>query len=392
MDFRTQVWRGRPVLTWFETPTKGSGLRKNTYMVANRAYEVIRRVTPGNGYSADSHEFRLTDRDTAYVTSYRTRIRDLRRVGQPKRGRVSDSIAQEVDLKTGRVIWEWHSLDHVPVGHTYAEKPRRPGNPFDYFHINTIIDTPDGNVMISGRSTNAVYKVSRRTGRIIWTLGGRHSDFRLGRNALFSWQHDSQPLPGNRVSIYDNGDSPVVSKPWRDQSRGLILKLNNRRKTATVESQFLNPARPLASTQGNVQRLTGGSYLVGWGGVPLVSEHAPDGTMLFDARIKGVSSFYRAYRANWVGRPKEPVALAAAEGNQASRTRLWISRNGDTKTARWEVLAGDSAGSLATVGTVERDGFETIGTVPPAAPLVRVRGLDAAGRVTGASPVVRRGG
>ncbi len=389
MDFRTQSWNGRRVLTWFETPTKGSGLKKNTYMIANRAYKVIRRITPGNGYSADSHEFRLTNRGTAYITSYRTRIRDLRKVGQARRGRVSDSIAQEVDLKTGRVIWEWHSLDHVPVGHTYAEKPRRPGNPFDYFHINTVIDTPDGNVMISGRSTNAVYKVSRKTGRIIWTLGGRASDYKLGKKAIFSWQHDSQPLPGNRVSIYDNGDSPVVAKPWRDQSRGLILKLNNRRKRATVEREFLHPARPLASTQGNLQSLGGSRYLVGWGGAPLVSEYGPDGNLLFNARFQGISSFYRAYRARWAGKPKGKVAVAAAPTGNPGQTRLWISHNGDTATERWQVLAGPSADSLTVVASRPREGFETVTAAPTDARFVRVRGFDGNGAVTGSSAVVR---
>lgn len=388
MDFRTQNWQGRPVLTWFEAPTKGSGLKRNMYMIADRSYRIIRRITPGNGYSADSHEFRLTRRGTAFITSYRTHIRDLRKVGQGRRGRVSDSIAQEVDLKTGRVLWEWHSLDHVPVSHTYAETPRRPGTPFDYFHINTIADTPDGNVLITGRSTNAVYKVSRKTGRIIWTLGGRKSDFRMGKGAAFSWQHDSQLLPGGRISIYDNGHAPVISKPWRQQSRGVILKLDQRRKRATVVNRFFHPARPLASTQGNLQNLGGGRYLVGWGGVPLISEHDSQGRLLFDARLKGVGSFYRAYRANWHGKPRSKVAVVAERTSNAGQTRLWISRNGDTATKQWRVLAGPSADSLSVVASRDRDGFETVTAVPTAARFIQVRGIDANGKVTGSSAVL----
>ncbi|MDQ2622167.1 MAG: arylsulfotransferase family protein [Actinomycetota bacterium] len=389
MDFRTQKWRGRPVLTWFEAPTKGSGLKRNMYMIADRSYRIIRRVTPGNGYSADSHEFRMTSRGTAFITSYRTHIRDLRSVGQAKNGRVSDSIAQEIDLKTGRVIWEWHSLDHVPVRHTYAETPRRPGTPFDYFHINTIADTPDGNVLITGRSTNAVYKVSRKTGRILWTLGGRASDFRMGKGAAFSWQHDSQLLPGGRISIYDNGHAPVIAKPWRNQSRGVILKLDQRRKRATVVNRFFHPARPLASTQGNLQNLGGGRYLVGWGGVPLVSEHDSTGKLLFDARLTGVGSFYRAYRANWQGRPKSKVAVVAQRTSNPGQTRLWISRNGDTATRRWQILAGPSANSLSVVATRARDGFETVTAAPTSARFIKVRGLDSKGKVTGNSAAVR---
>lgn len=389
MDLRRQKWRGKPVLTWIEVPTKGSGLDRTTYMIANTNYRVIRKLTPGNGYSADTHEFRLTPRGTAYVTSYRTRIRDLRKVGQSRHGRVSDSIAQEIDLKTGRVIWEWHSLDHVPVGETYAEHPRRPGNPFDYFHINTVADTPDGNVLISGRSTNTVYKVNRRTGRVMWRLGGRRSTFRMGRGTRFSWQHDSQLRPGNLVTIYDNSDSPVTSSPWAKQSSGVILKLNYRKKTARLKRRLVNPAKPLASTQGNVQTLPGGNYLVGWGGVPLVSEYTAHGNLVFDARLQGISSFYRAYRAPWHGRPKGRPALVAKLTDNPGQTRFWVSHNGDTDTRTWRVWAGPSKNHLTHVADRARDGFETVTAAPTDATFFQVRGVDAKGRTTGVSKVIR---
>lgn len=196
MDFRVQRYRGRPVLTWFQAPSPGTGLKRNTYMIADRSYRVIKRVFPGRGLSADSHEFRLTPRGTAFVTSYKSERRDLSVVGMGRNSPVSDSIAQEIDIRTGRVLWEWRSLDHVPIRDTYAEMLRRPGAPFDYFHINSITDAPDGNILITGRSTNAVYKVSRKTGRVIWTLGGKRSDFRMGDGVFFSSQHNAELHPG----------------------------------------------------------------------------------------------------------------------------------------------------------------------------------------------------
>jgi hypothetical protein len=388
-DFRTQTYHGRPVLTWFESPTKGSGLKRASYTIANRAYKIIRRITPGNGYSADSHEFRLTPRGTAYITSYRPVRRDLRFIGLPRNGRVSDSVAQEIDLRTGRVIWEWHSLDHVPVRHSYANGPKFPGNPYDYFHINSIVDTPDGNVLISGRSTNAVYKVNRRTGRVIWTLGGKGSDFKLGPGALFSWQHDAQPLSGNRVSIFDNADSPVADSPWADQSRGIVLQLDNRKKTATLATEFTHPSKPLAPTQANVQPLESGNFLVGWGQVPLITEHTPDGTIVFDAMVRDTGSFYRAYRQPWSGRPKTRVDVAT-EALGAGATRVWASWNGDSSVRTWRVLAGPGSGALAPAGEFSRTGFETVMDVPTGAARIKVEGLNANGKVIGSSAVKSR--
>lgn len=386
-DFRAQELRGKPVLTWFEGPTAGSGLDRNRYTIANRAYKVINRFSPGNGYSADSHEFRLTDRGTAYVTTYRTVRRNLSYLGLSRNGRVSDSIAQEVDVKTGRVLWEWHSLDHVPMRQSYATGPKRPELPYDYFHINSIIDTPDGNVMISGRSTNTVYKVSKRTGRVIWNLGGKRSDYKIGPGATFSWQHDAQPLSGNRVSLFDNSDSPVAAKPWNPYSRGMVLQLDNRKKTATLEYELLHPDRPLAPTQANVQALSNGNYLVGWGQVPLISEYGPNGNMVFDARI-GTDSFYRAYRMPWQGRPSEPIATAIEAGGPGS-VNLWVSWNGDSRVRKWRVLAGSNRNDLKPIDTLPKAGFETRIELANDSRFFKIEGLDEEGRVLGRSALVQ---
>ena len=380
-DFRTQNYRGKKVLTWFQSPTEGSGLDRATLTIANSKYRIIKQFTPGNGYSADSHEFRLTPRNTAYVTSYRTVKRDLRGIGFARNGRVSDSIAQEVDLKTGRVIWEWHSLDHVPVKHSYANGPRRPGNPYDYFHINSIIDTPDGNVMVSGRSTNAIYKISRRTGRIIWTLGGKKSDYKFGPGAAFSFQHDAEPQAGNKVSLFDNADAPVADHPFADQSRAIVLKLDNKRKKATLVNEFLHPEKPLSPTQANLELLPGGNWFVCWGQYPFISEHTPDGNLIFDSRIIGASSVYRAYRQPWTGHPAGKVAIAI-EGNNA-----WVSWNGDTEVKNWRVQSGNSAGALSPAGTTPRDGFETQVGLPAGAQFVQIQGLNAEGKVIGSTKV-----
>jgi len=390
INFRTQTYRGKPVLTWFQAPTKGSGLKRNTYVIANRNYKIIKKVYPGHGYEADSHEFRLTSRGTAYVTSFKSEKRNLSFVGMSSHGPVSDSIAQEIDLRTGKVVWEWHSLDHVPLRDTYAEKLRRPGVPFDYFHINSIIDTPDGNVLVSGRSTNAVYKVNRRTGHIMWTLGGRSSDFRMGKRARFSSQHDAELHSGNQLSLFDNGDSPVISKPVRKQSRGMVLKLNYRKMEASLVREFFNPAKPLASQQANVQKLPGGSYFVGWGGIPLISEYGADDKMVFDAEIEGISSFYRAFRARWSGRPMTRVDVFSRH-DKSGDTRVFISWNGDSRVRQWKVLAGESRDSLVLAGKTSRTGFETATKLDGTPAYLKVVGLGPGNARLGASRIVKVG-
>jgi Arylsulfotransferase (ASST) len=388
MDFRVQKYRGKKVLTWFQGPTKGSGLKRNTYIIANQNYKPIKKVYPGNGLSADSHEFNLTGSNTALVTAYDGTRADLRPLGGPRNGPVNESIAQEVDVRTGRVLWQWRSLDHVPIRDSYVSKPRHPGQAIDYFHINSVNRMKDGNILISGRGANAVYKVSRKTGRIIWQLGGKRSDFKMGKGARFHQQHDAQQVSGNRISVFDNTTSPTVKTKPRKQSRGLVLKLNFKKMTAKVDKQFRNPAKPLSNQQANVQKLKGGNFLVGWGGVPLISEYRPNGEMEFDAQMEGINSFYRAYREKWSGKAPGRVRVLA-KGVAGGKTKLWISWNGDSKVRDWQVLAGGSKGSLKKAGQRAREGFETVTAIPSGAAYVRVKGLNGKGRAIGSSKPVK---
>jgi hypothetical protein len=390
MDFRVQRYRGKPVLTWYQAATKGSGLKRSTYIIANRNYKTIKKVRPGGGLDPDSHEFRLTKRGTALVTTYRTRGGfNLSEYGLGTNALVLESVAQEVDIRTGRVLWQWNSLDHVPVRDTYAEKARRPGAAFDYFHINTVSEARDGNILISGRSTNAMYKISRETGRVIWTLGGRSSDFKMKNGAFFSSQHDTEQISKNRFSLFDNGASPVAT-PVRDQSRGLILQLNFKKMSASVHREFFNPAKPLSTQQANNEQLPNGNFLLGWGGTPLISEHKPNGALLYDAEFKGIRSFYRAYLQNWSGQPKSGVAMVSERAGPKT-TRVWISWNGDSRVRKWRIAAGNSKRTLGNVAVRKRDGFETAVNVPSGATYFKVAGLDSKGRKISASAVKKAG-
>jgi hypothetical protein len=131
-------------------------------------------------------------------------------VGGGPRGHVVGGIVQELALPSGRLLWEWHSLDHVAVAET--EINVKPGPRFDYFHINSIDVAPDGHLIVSARNTWAAYKIDRRTGRVLWRLGGKRSDFTLGRGARFEWQHDVREHANGVVSVFDNAASRRKSR------------------------------------------------------------------------------------------------------------------------------------------------------------------------------------
>ena len=99
---------------------------------------------------------------------------------------------------------------------------------------------PDGGLLVSARNTWAVYKISRRTGEVRWRLGGKKSDFTMGKGTVFAWQHDARHQGHNRITIFDDGAQPQVEP----QSRGLVIELDQKTRTRAARAQVRPSAEP----------------------------------------------------------------------------------------------------------------------------------------------------
>jgi hypothetical protein len=375
-NFRVQSYRGSPVLTWWEGLIEyGHGVGE--YVIADASYRTVRRVQAAAGLRGDLHEFVITPRDTALLTSYVIRKADLRAAGGPRDGTIQDAIFQEIDLASGRLLLEWHSLDHVPLTESYAPVEAN----WDFFHINSVDLEDDGNLLISSRSMQTVYKLDR-SGKILWRLGGKSNDFDIGPGAHFAWQHDARRQPDGTLTIFDNGATPAVEK----LSRGLILELDERAMTATLVRQYTHP-KILSGSQGSMQLLGNGNVFVGWGEAPHVSEFDYAGRMLFDAVLGEKYQSYRAFRLPWTGLPAEAPAIAVSDRGR-DRT-VYASWNGATEIDSWQLLAGARAGALHPVASAPSLGFESaLRTSAAAGPYLAVQGLDAGGAALGQSHTV----
>jgi hypothetical protein len=381
-DFRVQRYRGRPVLTWWQgVSTKGVG--RGRYEIFDSSYRRVAEVRAGHGLAGDEHEFLITPRGTALITIYRKVPQDLSAVGGPGNGFVYDSILQEVDIATGRVLFEWHSLGNVALTESYWKKiPKDASQPYDYFHINSIAPGPNDTLIVCARHTRAVYAISKRTGRIVWRLGGKRSDFEMGPGTRFAWQHDARLHPDGTLTIFDDGAAPAVEK----NSRALVLRLDMRRMRARLVRAYVHPDGLLSSSQGNMQVLPDGHVFVGWGSEPYMTEFSRDGRVVFDMRFNRGADSYRAYRLPWVGRPTDRPAMAVKREEEDDVT-VWASWNGATQVRRWAVLAGPDSSHLRRIKVAPRTGFETSVDVETKAPRLAVQALDAAGRVLGTSRV-----
>jgi len=383
-NLNVQHYRGVPVLTWWQGHVIG-GHGQGMDVIESSRYTPIATIHAGNGLSADLHDFVLTPQDTAWITAFAPQHADLSAVGGPHRGLLDDGVVQEIDVKTGLVMFQWDALGHVAIPATYMPIPHSSSGVLDYFHVNSIDPLPDGDVLISSRNTWATYLVNESTGAVIWTLGGKHSTFNLGAGVRFAWQHDVEQLANGTISVFDNEAAPAEAT----QSRVVDLALNQTAHSATLVQQYTYPGKPiLAPSQGDMQPLANGDAFVGWGQAGEVSEFSPTGALTFDMHFAAPANSYRAFRYPWSTQPVTAPALTATAPANGT-TELYASWNGATSIASWRVLAGPSSGALTVVGSYPTQGFETAIAAPTTQPYLRVQALNATGTLLRTSPVVK---
>ena len=295
-NFQKQKYRGRDVLTYWRGANTAVGFSQlGSYEILNNKYEKIASVKPGNGYKPDLHEFKITPRNTALVFAYRGVKADLRKWGGVKNDRVLDNIVQEVDIKTGAVLFEWHALDAIGFGASQelvvGPTEAAPFPTWDYAHLNAA--HWDGNsILVMSRPTSTIYRVDRATARVRWRLRGDGikpgtNSFTVDEDARFGFAHDVRRTKDGHISLFDNGfqpsagfGSPPLFPAVNPTSSGLVLKLSGRgdNRKASLVKRFSYPDPGIASlATGGAQPLSNGGMFVGWGTWPQITEFDSDG-------------------------------------------------------------------------------------------------------------------
>ena len=366
-DLKVIQVNGQPALAFWQRGHGGS------YLLLDEHYRPIGRVRAGRGRGTDLHELVVTASGEAWVSA------------NVKRGSIVEYVVQRVDLATGRVLFEWRSLDHVKPSDSYERRPRG-GKPWDYFHGNAIAPpTPgDPTVVISSRNTSSLYGVDPRTGRTKWILGGKRDQFGLPRGWRFCAQHDAHRLADGDILLFDNGGTYMHGTPrcGLHAARSMRFRLDVAKRRARLVSSFssrgISPHREgyFPGWVGSARLTSDGDLLVDWGPNRRITEIGRDGRVGLLLKLQRWS--YRAFPARWVGRPDGAPRLAARR--RGSLVDVWMSWNGATQISRWRVLAGGKP-----VATVPFADLETKATVRTSQAQVAVEALDAAGNVLGRS-------
>lgn len=383
-DLRVQEYEGHPVLTWWQDPLVSGGQRDAGVVIANGSYEDIAIVRAGNGYQPDLHAFAISPRGTAVFTVYDAIRCNLSAYGGPADGALADTLFQEVDLRTGLVRYEWHSLDHVPLANSYMPIGHggTPLSPWDWFHINAVSEHGE-DLLVDSRNTWAAYEVDARSGQVTWRLGGKQSSFAMGPGSAPAYQHDVREEPDGTISFFDNGGTPKV----HPQSRVIVLSLNRQNMTASLVSSFTHSPPLSAPSQGDFQPLADGNWFVGWGQEPYFSEFTSGGKLLFDAHLPALYQSYTVLKFPWAGNPVQPPRLAVRAGSHGGII-AYASWNGATAVAQWALLGGSNPHALTPLAVAPSGGFETAIASPVAPRYIVIQALGANDQVLAASTTV----
>ncbi len=378
-DFRVQHLFGQPVLTWWQGYTV-SGSGSGSGYIYDRNYQQQYVVHAADGMGMDLHEFLITNSGQAYFIA----ASPLKKAGD--RRPLVDSVVQEIDIKTGLVLFEWHAMDHISLQESSQVGKGIPGHIVDPFHFNSVGLDRDGNLIVSARNTSAVYKIDRSTGQIIWRLGGKQSSFKMGSGTPTAFQHDAVVQSDGTITIFDDGAGPP--KVHAD-SRGIRVALDLQHMTASLVREYDHAPKISAPFEGSAQALPGGDLFLGWGAQPYFSENNASGKQDFDAHFDEPTTSYRAYRFPWSAQPPTTPALNIRP-NPDGTMQVSASWNGATDVAAWRVLSG-AGNSLRALGNVPTHGFETSIAVHSGNPSFAVQALGAAGNTLAGSGTANAG-
>lgn len=216
-----------------------AGINPGSVVVMDENYNVIDEVyykgDKGEDIMIDPHGFVWIDEDHYILTAYKQMTVDV-----PEDLGASDNKADLAvlfiqEIKDGEVLWEFNSADYEQFLYesnsvTWEKSMERC---YDYVHFNYMDIDKDGNLLVSCRHLDAILKISREDGSLMWQLGGDYDEFKLTEAQKFSYQHSIIVADNGDYMLFDNANTAVESKA-AEYSSVIRMTVDEKNKTVTA--------------------------------------------------------------------------------------------------------------------------------------------------------------
>jgi hypothetical protein len=375
----------RNVVAWTTNPGPGFGTDADAaFSVFGLATQQTERLSARPG-PLDPHELLpLPNGDYLLLaTPLRAEV-DLRRLGFGRSETIVDCLIQEVTA-TGRQVWGWRASAHVNVAESLHAVPVAVNRQraYDVFHCNSVDRDPrTGDLLLSLRSTDAVYRIDRATGRVDWKVGGnpvvsdgaRHVTVKNDPEGKFHGQHDARFQPNGNISLYDNHTWYVGS------ARAVVYHLDLRAGTATLVWEYRSPDGEHSNATGGFRRYADGDdNVITWGFKPdsLFTEVDAAGKLVLEVTLPPGDAAYRTMKAPPgefdLDLLRRTAGLSAPPSSSAPRVfsvgvvRRGLSRETTSVAITGRGFTGATAVSFgsAPAASFSVDGDESISAVAP---------------------------
>jgi hypothetical protein len=278
------------------------------HMVMDRDFAVVDSFQMGNGYVAETHDFRMLANGHALLLGYYLVPIDLSKyvTGGYPNAYVDGAVVQELDADKN-VVFQWRTWDYYDIGRVpWVLVPNNTQPIVNVFHLNAISLDSDGNLLLGTPAMGM--KVSRQTGEILWIIGGFMNQFTFSNVPPFEGMGD---LGGHTFQRLDNGDFLVYDNspfPWQAGAETVSAEAVEYRLDEThltAERVWKYTPSPMVSGwhAGSAQRLPNGNTVIGWGGPStgdrslIMTEVTADGRKVMDLFFdNGKAESYRVFR------------------------------------------------------------------------------------------------
>jgi hypothetical protein len=233
------------------------------FFLMDEMMEVIDSVLPANNYLTDIHEFRILENGNYLITGTTITSEDLSGyIFNGVSGGISTPVRSLViqEFEEGDLIFDWKSIDHIHP-EAFIDGYNFDSNNFDYVHGNAVEEDSEGNFLVSMRHTDAIYKIDRSTGEVIWVLGGSFNQFDFTNDDGFSGQHDVRVLANGNITLFDNGNNRIAPR----FSRVVEYEMNYLDYTATRVWEYTDEYNSYSRAMGSFRVSEDGERIIGFG-------------------------------------------------------------------------------------------------------------------------------
>ncbi len=266
---------------WYRTPAEGPRVLSDGTVLwfhsngSSSRYEIhrlngsqIRALRTVGGAGVDGHDLQPLANGGYLIGAHSQRSHvNTSAYGGSTDATVRDAVLQEISAG-GKLVWQWRSQDHISLAETGRWWPFVIDHPtpfgYDITHWNSI-ESHGNSVIASFRQLDAVYKINKRNGAIVWKLGGRSTGHSLRvrhdpRHYPLGAQHDARLLSDGTLSVFDNSTALADTRP-----RMVRYRISQKAGTATLLESISDPDLPASYCCGSARRVPGGDWLIDWG-------------------------------------------------------------------------------------------------------------------------------